>query len=90
MKITLNKNQSGLTLGILFGAGHLLWAIGVGAGVAQGLVNYWHNVHFLTDMHTLGGFSLATLAIGTIGAFISGCIIGWIFGALWNWVGKKV
>ncbi|MBI4440405.1 hypothetical protein HY638_05520 [Candidatus Woesearchaeota archaeon] len=90
MKTTLNKTQFGLALGTLFGALHLLWVISVGGKIAQGLVDYWHGVHFLTEVHTIGAFSIGPAIIGVIIAFISGYVLGWVFAALVNWYGKKV
>ena len=85
----LNKNHIGLTLGSIFGLMHLLWVIVVGLGFGQSLANFWHSMHFLTDMHTFAGFSFGTAVLGVIMAFVSGYVIGFVFAALWNWLGEK-
>lgn len=88
--LQFNKNQTGLTLGTLFGLMHLLWVLAVGLGLGQGVADYWHQKHFVTDMHTLGAFGISNAIIGIVLALISGYIIGWVFAALWNWFGTKV
>ncbi len=90
MKLTLNKNQTGLTLGLLSGIMHFLWVISTALGLGQIFANFVHSMHFLSDMHTVMGVSWGLGVLGIALAFIWGYVIGFIFAALWNWVGEKV
>jgi len=51
MKERLNENAVGLTFGSAAATLHALWVIAVGAGFGQALADWWHSVHFLSDMH---------------------------------------
>ncbi len=88
--IEINKNQLGLTLGIVFAILHAAWVVIVGIGLGQSLIDRLHSVHFLSDVHNIISFSLGTALIGIIIAFISGYVFGWLFAVLWNWFGKKL
>ena len=90
MKSELNKNQVGLTLGIFIAALHALWAILVGIGSAQKLIDIILPLHFIDILCRVTDFVLVYAIILVILAFVSSYAIGWLFAALWNWVGKKV
>ncbi len=86
----LHKNQAGLTLGSVFAILHALWAIVVGLGFGRDLANWWHALHFISDVHSLSGLSVLNVVVGIITAFISGYALGWLFAWLWNWYGKRL
>ncbi len=90
MGITLNKNQAGLTLGLMYGIMHFLWVILAVFGLSQGFANFVHSMHFLSDMHTIAGASWGLGILGVVVAFVGGYVIGYVFAALWNWIGEKV
>ena len=86
----INKNQLGLTLGIVFTILHALWVIIVWVGLGKSVVDWMHSIHFLSDVHTITAVSLGTAVIGIIVAFVSGYVLGWVFAAIWNLVGEKL
>jgi hypothetical protein len=86
----INKNQLGLTLGILFTIMHILWIIVVLIGWGKSIADWLHSVHFFGDAHTIIPVSLGVSLIGIIAAFISGYVTGWVFAAIWNLVGEKL
>lgn len=90
MGVTLNKNQAGLTLGLLSGVTHFLWVILAAFGLGQGFANFVHSMHFLSDMHTVMGISWGFGILGIVIAFVSGYVMGFVFAALWNWIGEKI
>ena len=88
MKI-IDKNQAGMTLGIYFGAMHLLWSVSVALGLAEGIANFTMQMHFVDRQYQINSFNLLTAVIGLGLACISGYVMGWAFGWLWNRVGNK-
>jgi hypothetical protein len=86
----INKNQLGLTLGIVFTILHVLWVIAVLVGLGKIIADWMHIVHFISETHTITAVSLGNVAIGIIIAFVSGYVLGWVFAALWNSVGDKL
>jgi len=81
---TLSPHTTGLALGGLLGFIHLLWALLVFAGVAQGALNFVFRMHMLTTGITVDAFSF-TRAIGLIVmTFVIGYVVGWLFAKVWN------
>ena len=89
MKERLNENAVGLTFGSAAATLHALWVIAVGAGFGQTLADWWHSVHFLSDMHVVSGFSLGTAVLGILGAFVLSYVLGRFLAALWNLFSRK-
>ena len=80
----LSPHTTGLALGGLLGFIHLLWALLVFAGVAQGALNFVFRMHMLTTGITVDAFSF-TRAIGLIVmTFVIGYVVGWLFAKVWN------
>ncbi|MBI2990380.1 MAG: hypothetical protein HYY51_04340 [Candidatus Magasanikbacteria bacterium] len=87
--MSFDKNRAGLSLGLLFGLTHLLWVLTVAAGWGQPFANRWHGMHFLNDLHVVGGFAFSVALWGVVGAFVSGYLFGFVFAAIYNAMGKK-
>ena len=87
--MVLNKNKTGLVLGIFFAAWHLLWAILVLVGIAQSMLDWVLPLHFISLLVSVTAFSITNALILIIAAFIGGYIIGWVFAWLWGWLNKK-
>ena len=85
----LNKNQAGLTLGLISALGHLLCVIAVAIGIGQALLDWTLSYHFISVAKTVVSSSLGLAIVGIISAFICGYIVGWVFAFIWNKVGKK-
>ena len=84
----LNKNQVGLVVGVFAALMHLVWALLVAIGLGQTVVDWVLPLHFIDMLATILTFSLVNAVILIVMAFIGGYIIGWVFAALWNWLGK--
>lgn len=90
MKDQLNKSKVGLTLGVFFAAWHALWAILVGIGWGQTLIDLILPLHFLDSLYyKITAFNFSTAVILIVLAFVSTYILGWLFAALWNWMKVK-
>ena len=90
MKEELNENRVGLTLAIFFALLHTIWAILVGFGAGQKLIDLVMPLHFIDMMIPTATFSIGTAVLLVILAFIGGYIAGWLFALIWNWVIKRV
>ena len=86
--MSINKNKLGLTVGIFVAILHAVWAILVGAGIAQTYLNWIFPMHFIGNVFQVANFSLMAAVLLIILAFIGGYICGWILGGGWKWVDK--
>jgi len=85
----LSKAKTGLVLGLFMAVVHAVWAILVGLGVAQGLIDWVTKMHMMENPYVVSDFSLGT-AIGLIiMVFVVGNVLGWVFAALWNSLRKS-
>lgn len=80
----LNKNKTGLTLGVFYLICHAVWGILVGIKAAQPLLDWVLSLHFLSVEYTLNAFQPLQAFLLMAVAFVSGYVMGWIFAALWN------
>lgn len=87
------KELSGGKLGLIFGAFlavmHLIWAIMVGFGMAQGYVDWIFKLHFMNNPFIIGTFDLVTAIYLLIVTFVIGYILGWIFAWVHNSIHKS-
>ena len=90
MKEQLNENKLGITLGIFFALLHAIWAILIGFGAGQRLIDLILPLHFIDMMITVTTFKIGAAVLLVILAFIGGYIAGWLFAVIWNWVIKKL
>ena len=84
----VNKNRLGLTIGIFAALLHAVWALIVVAGLAQSYLDWIFPLHFVNSVFDVAAFSLVNAVILIILAFVGGYVVGWILGAIWNWIKK--
>jgi hypothetical protein len=84
-----NKLKLGLTLGIFFGAAHLLWAICILIGIAKPFMDWMLAMHFMVLPWTVLTFNVLHALILVVVTFVCGFIYGWLIGWVWSWFGKK-
>lgn len=80
----LNKNTTGLVLGSLLGLVHLLWALLVLFGWAQGLMDWIFSLHFITPPYMITVFGWGNALLLIIVTAVIGYVLGWVFAWLWN------
>ncbi len=85
----LNKKKLGLTIGIFAALCHLIWLIAVAIGI-QKFVDWILLLHSIQIDLTLTSVYILNAVLLIVLAFIGGYIFGWVFAAVWNWVGKNV
>ncbi len=82
----IGVNRTGLAVGVVLGAMHLLWALLVAAGVAQRLMDFIFRLHFIQPVYVVQPFdALRALALVLLAA-ASGYFIGAVFAFAWNWL----
>jgi hypothetical protein len=86
----LNTKQTALSLGLTFAVLHVLWAIAVGLGFAQSLLNWKLAHHFVIIEAGIAQFDIVTALVLVVCAFLTGAVLGWLFATIWNWTGKKI
>jgi len=75
MAATFDIRKSAVTLGLIFSICMLVWDLLVAVG-GSGFVNWVMGEHFISTPLATAPFSLLTLIMGIIRAFIIGGIIG--------------
>lgn len=86
----LDQNKTALSLGIFIALMHVGWVVLVAIGLAQKLMDFIYNLHFLNNPFNVMSFDLATSAILIIITFVVGYVMGWFFALIWNIsMGKK-
>jgi hypothetical protein len=82
----LNPGKTGLAVGKLFAVVHLIWAIIVGLGWGQALVNVSMWAHMVGINVIVQPFNLTAAVVLIIVTFVAGSVIGYVFANMWNWV----
>lgn len=86
----ISKNKAGMTLGLFAAGWHAVWALLVGIGIAESMLNWVLPLHFISLVVPMSAFSWLNALILIIAGFIGGYVMGWSFAALWNCkCGKK-
>lgn len=80
----LDQNKTALNFGIFIALMHLGWSALVAIGLAQKLMDWVYNLHFLNNPFNVMSFDLATAAMLTIVTFVVGYIGGFVFAFIWN------
>lgn len=80
----LDQNKTALSFGIFFATMHIGWALLVALGLAQRLMDFIYNLHFLNNPFNVLSFDLATAAMLTIVTFVVGYVMGWFFAFIWD------
>ena len=80
----ITPNRTGLTLGIAFAIYHSIWLAAMLLGLSRTWLALVQQLHFITFNYQQVSFSLPGALMGIIGALVSGYVVGWIFGAIWQ------
>lgn len=84
----INPNKAGLVLGTLYGGWHLVWAVLVGIGWAQAILNFVFWIHFLSSPFKTQVFRPEVALILILATAAIGYVLGYVLGVLWNWIHK--
>ena len=82
----ISKTKLGIVVGSFLGLWHLAWSLLVAIGLAQLLLDWVFRLHFIQPPYTVTPFKpLLAVALIVITSLL-GYIIGWVLGAIWNWL----
>lgn len=87
----LDKNKTGLIVGLFLAAIHLIWSLGVLLikSPMQNFLNWIFTLHALQPYWILTSFNFMNMIWLLIVTFIAGYILGWIFAIVANYIHKK-
>ena len=82
----INRHKLGLVLASFTGISHFLWAWLVLTGMAQTVINWIFQLHFIQPAYLIMPFDLgvATTLVALTSAI--GYLSGWILASIWNWL----
>jgi hypothetical protein len=80
----LDRNKTGLAVGVLLGGWHLLWSILVALGWGQPLIDFVLWMHMVHLQYIVGPFQIQAAAVLVSLTALLGYLTGWIFAAVWN------
>lgn len=83
-RFALDRNRTGLIVGMVLGLWHFAWSALVWLGFAQKLLDLVLWLHFLGVPVQVQAFSLGR-ALGLVAfTFATGYVLGWIFAFVWE------
>lgn len=85
----LSESTVGLIVGAFLGLVHLLWAIMVSMGLAQGILDWIFDLHFLENPYMVAEFAADKAGLLVVVTAAVGFVGGYVFAWLWNTLGKK-
>lgn len=87
----LDKNKTGLILGVFFAIVHAVWALAVAAipVTLQNFLDWIFKVHFLQSVWILTSFNFLDAVMLVVITFVCGFVFGWVFAWVWNMIHKK-
>lgn len=85
----LSAHQAGITLGLLMGLMHAVWALFVFLGFAQVMLDFVLGLHFLENPFTVSAFDITKAVILVAFTTVVGYVVGFVFAHVWNMVMVK-
>ena len=80
----MKESKAALIFGTVGAVRHLIWAILVLLGLAEGYLNFILGLHFLNNPYTVSAFNLTNALMLIAVTFVIGYLAGWLFAAVWN------
>lgn len=80
----LKPEYIGFMLGSLAAFVHGVWSLLVAFDFAQGLLDWFFNLRFMSNPYQVGTFELTQALMLVVFTFGAGYVGGWIFAHLWN------
>ncbi|MDP3800251.1 MAG: hypothetical protein Q8Q90_02395 [bacterium] len=84
MAVKLNKNNTGLTVGLFIGLMHVVWSFLVSVGYAQSYLDMVYRFHFLNNPPVVLPFMLNDAVKLVVFAAVMGYAMGFVFAFIWN------
>lgn len=84
----ISAHKTGVALGLFMAFWHLAWSILVVLGLAQGLINFIFQIHFINPPYTIMPFKIWYTVMLLAVTFVVGYVAGVVIAYLWNKVHK--
>lgn len=85
----ISKNKLGVVIGSAFGLWHLVWALLVGFGIAQWLIDWVFRLHFIQPAYVVTAFQPGLAVALIVVTSVLGYMSGWIAAGVWNWLHQE-
>ena len=79
-----NPHSFGLVFSVSLAVWHVLWSLLVWLGVAQPVIDFIFRLHMITPPYKIALFNLGTAAALVALTALSGYVMGWVVGFIWN------
>jgi hypothetical protein len=86
----LDRNKTGVAVGLLLGGWHLLWSLLVAVGWGQPLIDLVLWAHMVHLQYVVGPFEFTAAAALVLLTTLAGYAFGWLFAFVWNILHQKV
>lgn len=89
--VKLNKNQTGLIVGLFLAFVHLVWSLAVLIipNSLQTILNWIFDIHALEPIWKITSFNFMNMIWLLIVTFVIGYVYGWMFAIFSNWIHKN-
>ena len=84
-----NPHSFGLVFGVFLAVWHALWALLVGFGAAQPLIDFIFRLHMIAPPYKIAAFNLGTASALVAVTAAIGYVMGWVAGLIWNRFGPR-
>lgn len=84
----LNPTRTALAVGVFLGGWHLCWSLLVALKWAQPLYDFILWAHMIHLQLTIGPFDAVAAATLVAVSFVVGCVMGYVFALVWNWLNR--
>jgi hypothetical protein len=86
---TVNPVKAGIVFAVLIGGWHLCWALLVASGVAQPVINYLFELHFVQPIYLILPFGIGTAALLVLVSSIGAFVFAYLLTAVWNGITRE-
>lgn len=85
----LSPTKAGLSVGAVLGLWHFVWVALVASGWAKPVMDFVLHLHFIEIHYELAPFAARTAAMLVAITFAVGCVFGFVFAIVWNWLAER-
>lgn len=85
----LSSHKVGLITGLFISLLHAIWSLLVFLGIAQSLLDWILDLHFILNPYVVNDFVFSKAVILVVLTFAVGYVLGYVFTTIWNKMIKK-
>ena len=80
----INPNKTGFVLAIVMGGWHMCWSLLVATGMAQPIINFIFNLHFIKPIYMIESFAISKAIVLVLFTSFVGYVLGLLSAVFWN------